>query len=103
MPRNLFERVMPCHRMGDFINFLHFITLVIGCQLFGPGCEFSNDLDSYTDTLFNLIRCHSKLFSPDAYFPQLKSFIIMLTSILLGGFKVFHRKMFPKSLGKTLC
>ena len=47
---------------------------------FKPGCEFNNDLDSCTETLFNLIRCHSKLFSPDADFPQnRKSFLIVLT------------------------
>ena len=66
--------MMVCHRMNDKK------TYILDVNFFGPGCEFSNDLDSCTETQFNLIRCHSKLFSPDADFPQnRKSFIIVLT------------------------
>ena len=66
MARNLFENfgVMPCHRMDDFIHFIldvNFLDLAVNLVM---------TLIVTIITLFNLIRCHSKLFSPDAYFPQ---------------------------------
>ena len=67
--------MMVCHRMNDKKLIYWMSTFFVR-----PGCEFINDLDSCTETQFNLIRCHSKLFSPDADFPQnRKSFIIVLT------------------------